>query len=96
MTKNKNVGSSFDDFLAEQGELEEATALAVKRVITWQIEQAMKESGVSKSSLARRMHTSRTVVDRILDSSDSSLTLDTMTRAASALGRRLKIDLVTG
>jgi len=94
MSKHKNIGSNLDDLLAEEGELDEVTAVAVKRVIAWQLSEAMKESGISKSTLAKRMHTSRTVVDRILDATDDGLTLDTMTRAANALGRRLKIDLV--
>lgn len=94
MSKHKNIGSDLDDLLAENGELDEVTAVAVKRVIAWQLSEAMKESGISKSSLAKKMHTSRTVVDRILDATDDGLTLDTMTRAANALGRRLKIDLV--
>jgi antitoxin HicB len=94
MSKNKHIGSNFDDFLAEDGQLEEATAIAVKRVIAWQIEQAMQTAGVNKSALAKRMQTSRTVVDRILDATDTGLTLDTMTRAATALGFRIKVDLV--
>jgi len=94
MSKNKHIGSDFDAFLAEQGELEEATAIAVKRVIAWQIEQAMLTAGVNKSVLAKRMHTSRTVVDRMLDATDTGLTLDTMTRAATALGFRVRVDLV--
>ena len=94
MSRNKHIGSDFDAFLAEQGELEEATAVAVKRVIAWQIEQAMQATGVNKSALAKRMHTSRTVVDRMLDASDTGLTLETMTRAATALGFRVKVDLV--
>lgn len=94
MKKHPNIGSGFDDFLAEEGQLDEVTAVAVKRVIAWRLGQAMKEAGVTKSALARRMHTSRTVVDRVLDPCDSSLTLETMTRAANAVGRRIKIDLV--
>lgn len=94
MIKNKHIGSNFDDFLAEDNQLEEATAIAVKRVIAWQIEQAMQTSGVNKSALAKRMNTSRTVVDRMLDATDTGLTLDTMTRAATALGFRIKVDLV--
>jgi len=94
MSKNKHIGSDFDAFLAEQGDLEEATALAVKRVIAWQLEQAMRAAGVNKSTLAKRMQTSRTVVDRMLDATDTGLTLDTMTRAATALGFRVKVDLV--
>ncbi len=96
MSKHKNIGSNLDDLLAEEGELDEVTTVAVKRVIAWQLSEAMKEAGISKSSLAKRMRTSRTVVDRILDSTDDGLTLDTMTRAANALGRRLKIELVAG
>ncbi len=96
MTKNKHIGSSFDDFLAEEGQLEEATAIAVKRAIAWQIEQAMQATGTNKSTLAKRMQTSRTVVDRMLDATDTGLTLDTMTRAASALGFRVKVELVAG
>jgi ribosome-binding protein aMBF1 (putative translation factor) len=94
MKKKPHIGSSFDEFLAEDGQLDEATAVAVKRVIAWQIEQAMQAAGLNKSTLAKRMHTSRTVVDRILDSEDTGLTLDTMTRAATALGFRVKFDLV--
>ena len=94
MKKNPHIGNSFDEFLAEDGQLDEATAVAVKRVIAWQIEQAMQTAGLNKSTLAKRMHTSRTVVDRILDSEDTGLTLDTMTRAATALGFRVKFDLV--
>lgn len=95
MSEHKNIGSNFDELLVEEGELEESSAIAVKRVIAWQLGVAMKEAGLTKSSLATRMRTSRTVVDRILDASDASLTLDTMTRAASAVGKRIKIDLVT-
>ena len=94
MSKNKHIGSDFDVFLTEQGGLEEATAIAVKRVIEWQIEQAMQTTGVNKSALAKRMHTSRTVVDRMLDATDTGLTLETMTRAATALGFRVRVDLV--
>ncbi len=95
MSRNKHIGSDFDAFLSEQGELEDATAIAVKRVIAWQIEQAMQATGVNKSTLAKRMHTSRTVVDRMLDATDTGLTLDTMTRVATALGFRVKVDLVS-
>lgn len=94
MSKNNHVGSNFDDFLKEEGLFDEATAIAVKRVIAWQIDKAMKVKGVNKSTLAKRMQTSRTVVDRILDATDTGLTLDTMTRAATALGFQVKVDLV--
>jgi ribosome-binding protein aMBF1 (putative translation factor) len=94
MSRNKHVGSDFDAFLVEQGELDGATAIAVKRVIAWQIEQAMQSTGVSKSALAKRMRTSRTVVDRMLDATDTGLTLETMTRAAMALGFKVRFDLI--
>lgn len=94
MDKNKHMGSSLDNFLSEDGLLEEVTAIAVKRVIAWQIAQAMQTAGINKSTLAKRMHTSRTVVDRMLNATDTGITLDTMTRAASALGFRVKVDLV--
>jgi len=94
MSKSKHIGGDFDAFLAEHGELEVATAVAVKRVIAWQIEQAMEAAGVNKSMLARRMQTSRTVVDRMLNATDTGLTLDTVTRAATALGFKVRIDLV--
>jgi len=94
MSNNPHIGSHFDDFLVEDNQLEAATAIAVKRVIAWQIEQAMLATGVNKSALAKRMQTSRTVVDRMLDSTDTGLTLETITKAATALGFRVKLDLV--
>ena len=94
--KNIHVGSGFDDFLAEDGQLEEATAVAIKRVITWQFEQAMKLSGISKTTMAERMHTSRAALARLLDENDTGLTLDTLSRGAQALGYRVKVELVAG
>lgn len=90
----KNLGSSFDDFLSEEGLLEEAAAVAVKRVIAWQIEQAMKEQKITKSALAKKMHTPRSTLDRLLDESDTGLTLTTLTGAAQALGKKLIFNLV--
>lgn len=91
--RNRHVGSSFDDFLTEEGLLEDATALAMKRVIAWQIAEAMKQRGISKKALAERMHTSRSHLDRILDERDTGLTLETLSRAAQALGYRVRIEL---
>lgn len=91
---NKHIGSDFDDFLAEQGLGEEVCAAALKRVIAWQIAQAMKHQRVSKKALAERMHTSRTAVDRALDQNDSGMTLATLASAARALGQRVEIRLV--
>lgn len=95
-TDNPHVGTSFDAFLAEDGILEEANAVAVKRVIAWQITQAMKNEGITKTALAERMHTSRAQLNRVLDAEDTGLTLDTLSRAASALGYRVKFDLIAG
>lgn len=86
-----HVGSSFDEFLAEEGLLSEATA--VKRVIAYQLSQFMEENKLSKSAMARRMRTSRSALDRLLDSSNPSVTLQTMDRAARALGKKLRIEL---
>lgn len=93
---NRHVGSSFDSFLAEDGILEEVSAVAVKRVIAWQITEAMKNEGLTKTALAERMHTSRAQLNRLLDAEDTGLTLDTLSRAASALGYRIKFDLIAG
>lgn len=90
---NPHVGSDFDDFLAEEGMLEEATAVAVKRVIAWQIEQEMATQKITKTALAKKMHTSRAALNRLLDESDTSLTLTTLASAAAALGRRIKVEL---
>ena len=74
----KHVGSNFDDFLAEEAMLEEATATAVKRVIAWQIEQEMKAQKLTKTALASKMRTSRAALNRLLDASDPCLTLATL------------------
>ncbi|RRU08736.1 helix-turn-helix transcriptional regulator [Stenotrophomonas sp. 278] len=94
MSKNKHIGSSFDEFLDSEGLLEASAAVAVKRVIAWQVAEAMKAAKVSKSALAKRMQTSRSQLDRVLDETDTGLTLDTLSRAATALGYRVQIDLV--
>jgi len=91
---NPHLGSDFENFLAEEGLLEGANALAVKRVLAWQIEQAMKEKKISKSRMAEMMHTSRAALDRLLDSTDTSLTLATLTKAANVLGKRVEVQLV--
>ena len=88
------IGSSFEDFLAEQGALEEATAVAVKRVLAWQLTQAMEERHMSKNQMAKAMRTSRTQLDRILDPENDHVQLNTLMSAARVLGRQLRIDLV--
>lgn len=91
---NPRVGSSFDTFLEEEGIRDEIEVLAQKRVIAWQIEQAMKETGINKVEMAERMHTSRTQVDRLLDPDNNKVQLDTLQRAAQAVGRTLKLELL--
>jgi len=94
MMNEKNIGSSFDEFLEEEALLYEATAVAVKRVIAWQIAQEMKAQHLTKSSMASKMQTSRAALNRLLDATDTSLTLTTFSRAASVLGKKFRIELV--
>ncbi|MCH7893663.1 MAG: XRE family transcriptional regulator [Proteobacteria bacterium] len=89
----KNMGSSFDEFLEEEGLLEEATAVAVKRFIAYQLAENMAKLNLSKAEMARRMETSRSALDRLLDPENSSVTLQTLQSAVQALGGRLKIEL---
>ena len=88
-----NIGSRFDDFLQQEAMLEEVTAVALKRVIAWQIAEEMKAQQLTKARLATRMHTSRAALDRLLDENDPGLTLTTLASAAAALGRRVDIRL---
>lgn len=90
---NKHIGSNFDDFLVEEALLENATATAMKRVIAWQIEQEMKVQKLSKTAMATKMHTSRAALNRLLDATDTSLTLTTLASAAAALGKRVRVEL---
>jgi len=92
-TENLHIGSDFDDFLSEQAMLEEATAVATKRVIAWQISQGMSTLKLSKTAMAKKMHTSRASLNRLLDEEDTSLTLTTLVSAAAALGKKVKIEL---
>lgn len=92
-TDNPHLGSSFEDFLTEEGIHEEATAHAVKRVLAWQIEEAMKAQGITKAEMARRMGTSRAHLDRLLDPDNDKVQLDTVQRAAAAVGRKLRLEL---
>jgi hypothetical protein len=94
MKNHPNLGSTLDDLLDEDGVKAEVAAAAVKRTLALQIEHEMKRRHISKSTLARRMHTSRVAVDRLLDTANGSVTLNTLGRAAMALGRRLRVDLV--
>ncbi|HQV94974.1 MAG TPA: XRE family transcriptional regulator [Anaerolineales bacterium] len=91
--KKKNIGSNFDDFLRDEKMLERAQAVAIKRVIAFQIAEEMKQRKLSKTDMADKMMTSRAALERLLDPSNSSVTLSTLERAASALGKKLKVEL---
>lgn len=91
--KSPHVGSTLDDFLSEDGVLEEVSARAIKRVIAWQLAEAMKDQGMTKTAMAERMHTSRSMLDRLLNETDTGLTIETLSRAAQALGYRVKVEL---
>ena len=88
------IGSDFDDFLREDGALETTTAAALKRVLSMQIEDEMRQQSLTKTAMAKRMHTSRAALNRLLDGTDTSLTLTTLAGAASALGKSVKLELV--
>jgi len=91
---NPHIGTDFDEFLANEQLAETVSAAALKRVIAWQIAEAMKAQKVSKKALAERMQTSRTAVDRALDQNDPGLTLATLASAARALGQRVEVRLI--
>jgi antitoxin HicB len=91
--KNKHLGSSFDDFLKEEGIHDDAHAHAIKRVLAWQIQETMTAQGLSKSEVAKRMNTSRTQLDRLLDPENDKVQLDTVQRPAAAIGRKLHLEL---
>lgn len=88
------LGQSFEDFLTEQGIRDEVYSTALKRVLAWQFETARKNAKLGKTDLARAMKTSRTQIDRVLDPENVAVSLETLSRAAQALGKRLKIELV--
>ena len=90
---NSHIGSSFDDFLAEEAILEETSAIAAKRVISWQIAHEMKAQRLTKTALAAKMNTSRAALNRLLDENDTSLTLTTLASAAKALGKDFRFEL---
>ena len=90
---SRHVGSDFEDFLRDEGRLAESTAIALKRVLAWEIQQAMEKANVSQAEMARRMHTSRAVIRRLLDQDDPSVTLVTISKAADALGKSLSLKL---
>ena len=93
--KDARIGSSFEDFLKEEGTLEETNAIAVKRVLAGQLQQAMAKEHISKRAMAAAMNTSRSQLDRILDPDNDRIRLDTLTAAAHVLGLNLRIELVS-
>ncbi|MDS4031068.1 MAG: XRE family transcriptional regulator [Candidatus Contendobacter sp.] len=93
MTENPHIGSSLEEFLEEEGCLEEATATAVKRVLAWQIAERMKQEHITKAEMARRMRTSRSQLDRLLDPDKTTVQLNTLLEAAKVLGRQLRVEL---
>jgi antitoxin HicB len=92
--KNKYIGSDFDDFLKEEGILERTETVAIKRVIAYQLQNAMHRKHLTKTIMAKRMQTSRSAIERLFDPNNESITLVTLNRAASVLGKRLKVELV--
>jgi predicted XRE-type DNA-binding protein len=94
MSNNPHIGSSLDDFLKEEGLFEDATNHAVKRILAWQVEEAMKQQGITKVEMARRMGTSRAHLNKLLDPENDKVQLDTVQRAAAAVGRRVQLELV--
>ena len=92
--KKKNIGSSFDSWLREEGIHEEVSSTAIKRVLARQVEAAMEEQQVSKAEMAKRMQTSRAALNRLLDPNHDAVTLSTLQRAAAALGREIRLELV--
>lgn len=96
MAKNSNPheGSSLDAFLRADGTYEDCTAVALKRVLVWQFEQAMKKQHLTKKAMAEKMATSRSQLDRLLDPEMTGVSLETLQRAASVIGRELRIELI--
>lgn len=93
--KAQKIGHSLDDLLAEESVLDRASALAVKRLISWQVAQEMKAQRMTKTRLAEKMHTSRASLNRLLDDNDPSLTLTTLVSVATALGKKVRIELLS-
>ena len=92
--KKKNIGSSFDSWLREENLYEEVSANAIKRVVARQVEAAMHQKGLTKAEMARRMHTSRAALDRLLDPENAAITLATLPKAAAVVGREIRLELV--
>jgi hypothetical protein len=94
MIDEKNIGSSLEDFLQEEGRLEETRQIAAKRVLSWQLRKAMEDLHLNKVEMAQRMQTSRSQLDRLLDPNNDKVQLDALNRAAAIVGKRLRLELV--
>ena len=92
--RNQYIGSSLDDLLEETGELMEVNAVAIKRVIAWELSQKMDRENISKTKMAKLLDTSRSALDRLLDPENTSITLRTLDHAARSIGKKLQIELV--
>ncbi len=92
---NPHIGSDFDQFLEEEGILQEVEIVAAKRVIAWQIAEIMKKEHISKTAMAARMGTSLAVLDRLLDPENTGVTLKTLGKAATVLGKKINISLAS-
>ncbi|MBM3762385.1 MAG: helix-turn-helix domain-containing protein [Acidobacteria bacterium] len=92
--KKQNIGSSFDSWLHEEGIYNKTTSTAIKRVLARQLEAAMKDQSLSKAEMAKRMHTSRAALNRLLDPNNDAVTLSTLQKAATAVGLEIRLELV--
>ncbi|MCL2185289.1 MAG: helix-turn-helix domain-containing protein [Treponema sp.] len=92
--KNKAIGSSFDDFLTEEGIADEVEAGAIKRMIAYQLQEAIEKEHLTKTALAAQLSTSRAAVNRLLDPENESITLLTLIKAANVLGKKVRLELV--
>lgn len=91
--KNPHIGGRFDNWLKEEGIYEKTTNASIKTVVAWQLEQAMKKHNLTRTEMARRMATSRIQLNRLLDPENDSVTLGTLSRAATAIGGRRRLEL---
>ncbi|HPD60950.1 MAG TPA: helix-turn-helix transcriptional regulator [Thermodesulfobacteriota bacterium] len=92
--KEKHIGSSFDDFLKEEGMYDEVVVAATKKALAFKLQNLIKEKNISKVALAKKMHTSRSSLDRLLDPTNTSVTLQSIGKAASVLGKRVVVDIL--
>ena len=91
---NNSIGSSFDDFLVQEGMLEEVEAGAIKKIIAYQLQEAIQKEQLTKTALAVQLETTRAAVNRLLDPENESITLLTLKKAANVLGKKLRLELV--